>query len=194
MTGSAIRHSIAGLVVTIALIGMAITVYQPHRVRADEPKGAVLLTVAGDVSKPNRGPFDPETDKFFGHNDLDFKAATGFDLETLARLDPVRITADFPKDGPVHTFEGPSLAAVLEAAGAKGEIARLVALDGYAIEVPVKDLLRKGAVLAMKRDGQPLGIGDFGPLQLVFPRADREDLAEMNDDNWIWSVFLIDVK
>jgi hypothetical protein len=167
---------------------------RPNRVAAEETGGPVILTVTGEITKPNRGPYDPATDKFFGQNDIHFREGKGFDFAALEALDRVKVRADFPRGETVHEFEGPSLAAVLEAAGAKGETVVLVALDGYRVEMKVSDLVRQGAVLALRRDGQALGIGDFGPAQIVFPRAEREDLKDMTDDAWIWSVYQIDVQ
>ncbi len=156
--------------------------------------GIVLLTVTGDVSNPNRGAYDPEVDKFFGFNEVNFSKGAQFDLGALEALETVKVNADFPKGGEVHEYEGPLLVDVLNAAGATGEIVRLQALDGYAVEVPLMELESAGAVLAYKRNGESLGIGGFGPTQVVFPRADRADLSEMSDDNWIWSIFHISIE
>lgn len=156
--------------------------------------GTVLLTVTGEVMKPNRGGYDPATDKFFGYNEVDFSKAAQFDLDALEGLASVKVNADFPKGGQVYQFEGPLLVDVLKAAGAEGEMVTMQALDGYAVEVPIKELEAAGAVLALKRDGEAFGIGGFGPSQIVFPRVDRADLSDMPDDNWIWSIFHISVK
>ena len=75
---------------------------------------------------------------------------------------------------------------MLAAAGAEGETVTVQAMDGYAVEVPVQEMVDKGAVVALERDGKPLGIGNFGPTQIVFPRGDRPELADMSDDWWIW--------
>ncbi|HEU0221997.1 MAG TPA: hypothetical protein VFR34_07285 [Paracoccaceae bacterium] len=186
--------AVLGVLGPLALVAGLVLSGDPERVSAQELKGPVILTVTGEVTKPNRGAYDPETDKFFGHNELDFKAATGFDFEMLEKLERVRVKADFPRGEQVHEFEGPTLASVLEAAGATGDKITLMALDGYMIEMPVSELIRQGAVLALKRDGQPLGIGDFGPTQIVFPRAERPDLKDMTDDAWIWSIYHIKVE
>lgn len=142
----------------------------------------------------NRGGYNPDTDKFFGYNDVEFSKAAQFDFDALEDLEMVKINADFPKGGDVHEFEGPLLVDVLKAAGASGDIVTMQALDGYAIEVPLQELEAAGAVLALKRDGEAFSIGGFGPTQIVFPRADRADLSDMPDDNWIWSIFHISVN
>ena len=156
--------------------------------------GTVLLTVTGSVENPTRGAYDPDSDKFFGYNEVEFSKAAQFDFDALTALDNVKVKADFPKGRQVHEFEGPLLVDVLKAAGATGEMVTMQALDGYAIEVSLTELEAKGAVIALKRDGVAFGIGDFGPTQIVFPRAERADLKDMTDDNWIWSIFHISVE
>lgn len=188
-----LKAMIGALLPAIAVAALVMTT-DTRQVHAEDLSGPAILTVTGDLGRPNRGPFDPAIDKFFGYNEDEFAAATSFDYEMLERLDIVKVRADFPMGGNEHVFEGPTLASVLDAAGAKGETLVLKALDGYAIEVPVSELLRKGAVLALRRDGKALGIGDFGPVHLVFPRAEREDLKTMNDDHWIWSIYHIRVE
>ena len=158
------------------------------------PDGPILLTVTGSVSNPTRGEYDPDKDKFFGFNEVEFANAAQFDFEALKALDMVKVKADFPKGRQIHEFEGPLLADVLKAAGAAGDTVTIQALDGYAVEIPLKEAIDAGAVVALKRDGTSFGIGDFGPTQIVFPRAERADLAEMPDDNWVWSIFHIKVE
>lgn len=174
---------------------IAASLVQADRIHADSnADGTVILTVTGDVNNPNRGAYDPAVDKFFGFNDVEFDKGAQFDLAALQSLNMVQINADFPKGGQVYQYEGPLLIDVLKAAGAEGSKVTLQALDGYAIEVSREELEAAGAVLALKRDGSALGIGGFGPTQVVFPRADRSELSDMNDDNWIWSIFHISVN
>lgn len=156
--------------------------------------GPVLVTVSGSVANPNRGPVDPAMDKLFVFTDVSFDKAMEFDLATLQGLPQVTVTADFPKDGPKVEFSGPELADVLAAAGAEGDMVTVQAMDGYAVEVPMAEMVDKGAVVALSRDGKPLGIGGFGPTQIVFPRAERADLAGMPDDWWVWSIYHISVR
>ena len=157
-------------------------------------EGPALLTVTGDITDSNRGPVDPETDKLFIFNDVSFDKAREFDLGMLEKLPQATIHADFPKGGARTEFSGPLLKDVLAAAGAEGEDVLIQAMDGYAIEVPVADLVDKGAVVALERDGRSLGIGGLGPTQIVFPRADRADLSDMPDDWWIYQIFHIKVE
>jgi hypothetical protein len=155
---------------------------------------SVILTITGEVSAPNRGGYDPDTDKFLGFFEIEFDRAKTFSLIELQALAAVTVKADFPKGRLVHSFTGPLLADVLAAAGATGKEVTVQALDGYAVATPMADMIANGAVVAYARDGKMFGIGDFGPTQIVFPRAQRDDLADMSDDNWIWSIFHIHVE
>lgn len=157
-------------------------------------EGPTLLTVTGEITDTNRGPVDPETDKLFIFNDVNFERAREFDLGMLETLPQATVHADFPKGGEKTEFSGPLLKDVLAAAGAEGKTLMIQAMDGYAIEAPLDELVDKGAVVALARDGKSLGIGGLGPTQIVFPRADRADLADMSDDWWIWQIFHIKVE
>lgn len=157
-------------------------------------RGTVILTVTGNVGLPSRGPSSDDVDKFFSFNDITFEGATQFDGAGLLALPQQTIKADFPKDGPVYSFEGPLLEDVLRAAGATGEVITIRALDGYAVEIPLTEAFSAGAVVALKRDGIPFAIGDFGPTHVVFPRAERVDMADMSDDWWVWSIYHIHVE
>jgi hypothetical protein len=157
-------------------------------------EGPVLLTVSGEVGDPNRGPVDPAVDKLFLFNEVNFEKAKEFDLGALEGLPQTTVHADFPKGGERTAFTGPLLEDVLAAAGAEGRMVTVQAMDGYAVEVPVEEMVGKGAVVALERDGKPLGIGSFGPTQIVFPRAERPELADMPDDWWIWQIYHIKVE
>lgn len=156
--------------------------------------GPVLLTVSGAVTKPNRGPVDPDYDKLLAFNEVSFDKARDFDIDALRALPQATVRTDFPKGGETVTFTGPLLADVLAAAGASGQKITIQAMDGYAVEISAAEMLGDGAVVALARDGRPFGIGDFGPTQIVFPRADRPALKDMPDDWWIWEIFHIHVE
>jgi hypothetical protein len=143
------------LLATVVTAGLLLG---PASFAQDKLDGTVLLTVTGEVMNPNRGGFNPDTDKFFGHNEVEFAKAAQFDFDALEGLASVKVNADFPKGEQVYEFEGPLLVDVLKAAGASGETVTMQALDGYAIEVPLEELEAAGAVLALKRDGEAFGI------------------------------------
>lgn len=159
-----------------------------------EPTGPIILTVTGNLAAPTRQAYSEEDDKFFGYQEVEFDAAAQFDFDKLMGLELHTVQADFPKGGDVHSFKGPLLADVLKAAGATGKTVTVQALDGYAVEADLDELVEMGAVVALSRNGTPFAIGDYGPTQIVFPRAERAELADMPDDNWVWSIFHINVQ
>ena len=162
--------------------------------REGEFRGTVILTVTGNVVLPTRAASSADVDKFFNFNDITFDKAAQFDAAALQALPQAMVNADFPKGGHVYQFEGPLLKDVLASIGATGDVVTIRALDGYAVDISLADAYAAGAVVALKRDGIPFAIGDFGPTHVVFPRADRADLANMNDDWWVWSIYHIHVE
>lgn len=159
-----------------------------------ELRGPAILTVSGNVANYSRGAMDPDFDKFFDSNGVAFSSAATFDYATLATLSQLSYTTDFPQGKGPHVFEGPLLADVLRLAGVSGTTISLRALDGYALELPLADLLAKDPILALKRDGAFFGLGDYGPSQLIFARGSRADLESLDDAAWVWSIFYIDVQ
>jgi hypothetical protein len=159
------------------------------------PAGPAILTVAGAVDRPNRGPVDPFADAFFAFHEIAFDRAAEFDLAMLESLGMHEIRAHYPNWPGPSTFEGPLLADVLAAAGAGGQTLRAVALDGYASEIPLADLAKYQVVLALKRDGRYLGIGGRGPAWIVYPREDHPELQAATDDAGLaWAAFVLMVE
>ncbi len=176
----------------LLLTALATTLAAP--LSAETPlRGPVMLTISGSVTNPSRGPVGEE-DKFFLYNEVAFDAAAQFDFAALQGIGMTTVRADFPMGGEVHEFQGPLLADVLTAAGATGSTITVKALDGYQVDLDLAEAVANGAVIALKRDGMPFALGDYGPTQLVFPRAERADLADMNDDTWIYSIYYIHVE
>lgn len=144
---------------------------------ADQPAGGepVLLTVCGDIARPNRGPSDGKLDQLLHKHDLAFKAARTFTHGELAALPQQRIAPTLEYDGCPHVLRGPSLLAVLKTAGATVSDATpvfLQAFDGYRVESTGRELREQGFIVALELDGAPLPLGGLGPLWAVFD-ADR---------------------
>lgn len=164
---------------------------------ADErpaPEGPVMLTLAGKLAHSNRGPSDSFVDGFFGYHEIAFDRAFAFDRAALEALPQTSFTARHGNWSAAYEVEGPLLRDVLAAAGAEGEVARVVALDGYAAEIPLADAQRYSVILALKRDGQPLGIGDRGPVWLLYPRDGHPEITDEDEAKWVWSAFFIEVQ
>jgi hypothetical protein len=132
----------------ISLIAAVICCVRPAPAQnALRPEGPVVLTIVGDVGRTNWGPFDPFADKLMDVQGARFERAMAFDVAALMTLGVHRITVRYPTWPAAHTFEGPLLKDVLDAAGVTGGAVRPVALDGYAAEIPYADLERWPVVL-----------------------------------------------
>ena len=72
---------------------------------AEPPKGQVILTVSGNIKKPNRGPSDGFMDMFFTRYGVKFEQATEFDLVGLEKLGTRKVTVSSPAWPRSFTFE-----------------------------------------------------------------------------------------
>lgn len=160
-----------------------------------------LLTVSGDIAKPNRGPLDPVTDQMMGKHGIQFSKAHAFDAAALQRLPSVTIKPTPEYDAKKHTLEGPSLASVLEAAGvARGSAVQLGlrAVDGYNAVISLADALAYRMIVAIRMDGRPMALGGLGPQWAVY---EADAVAAMKDKPLKerfalcpWGLYHIDVK
>ena len=99
---------------------------------------------------------------------------------------------------PRTDYVGPSLASVLKAAGAvvdERTRVQLTALNDYSVTIPGSDLQRYRPVLAHTSGGKRLARRDFGPLWLMYPRDDHEELRNNASaaGKMIWQVTRITV-
>lgn len=78
-------------------------------------------------------------------------------------------------EGP-QAFRGVRLVRLLEAVGAHGGSLRAVALNDYAVSMPVAAMVADGAFLATRRNGAPLPVRERGPFWIVFPWSQRPAL------------------
>lgn len=155
--------------------------------------GLVVLTVGGLVGAPNRKPFDPKRDRFFNHNNLDFKAARAYTLADLVALP--QETAVIQGESGETVYKGPLLHDVLTAASptSDAKTARLSALDSYATELTLAAAQAERWILAVEADGNAFGIGDFGPLYAARPLAPGEKKTEEEDARWVFSLYYIEL-
>ncbi len=151
--------------------------------------GMVVLTVTGAINMPNRGGFDPGRDLYFSWLGADFRTARGFSRGDLNALPQHRLHTQSDALLP-GTYEGPRLEDVLDLTGVSGRARTLTAfaLDGYSAEIPLAEVRRSNAILALRRDGQTLALGGTGPMMIVFP-----DRAQASPDWYVWGLVLLRV-
>lgn len=136
-----------------------------------EPSGRVILTLSGDIAHANVGD------------------EARFDRAMLEALPSRVVETHTPWHRDKGRFEGPLVRALLDVVGADGDHVRVRALNDYEAEVPVADFHRHDVILAMSRDGKPLGIREFGPLFVLYPfDAHPELLNEVVRFRSVWHV------
>ena len=155
------------------------------------PVGPVVLTVAGNIANSNRPPYRDRLDVFFRYHERTFDTAFAFDRAMLEGLGVTEIRIEHKGWGGAMTVSGPRLADVLRTAGWRGGPLATLALDGFETRMSRADVDAHDWVLATRAEGRPLGIGERGPLWLVYdPPGDRPATDE-EADTWPWALFLI---
>ena len=163
----------------------------PAAADLNRPEGAVVLTVTGNIAHTNRDPFVKKRDSFIAFHERSFTKAAEFDRAMLDDLGTHRAYIEFDGWAEPVTFQGPRLADVLKAVGWTGSKITTLALDGFGTEIAKKDIDAHNWILATRGNGKPFGIGQRGPLWLVFdPPGDRPATAE-EEGKWPWAIFLI---
>ena len=140
------------------------------------PTGEVILTVRGDIANRNDGE------------------AALFDREMLEALGSESFeTTTIWTDG-VQRFTGVSLHALLEAVGATGGTLRAIALNDYAVEIPVSDAGPGGPIVAYLQNDAPMSVRQKGPLWIVYPYDARNAYrTEQVYARSIWQLVSIEV-
>ena len=158
---------------------LATALPQAHAARP-AAQAPALLTVTGQVGKPNRGPLDKVVDQMMGKHGIAFDKARALTFADVLALPATEIRPTLEYDGQRHTLRGPLLTRVLEAAGApKADATRigLRAVDGYNAELSLGELRRLGFIVATHLDGQPMALGGLGPLWAVYEPDRFPELA-----------------
>ena len=116
---------------------------------------------------------------------------------TLAEIEAMgtaRIVTTTPWHDGRTTFEGVPMARFLEAVGAHGTTAYVEALNDFSIDIPLSDLIRFEAIMAFKTDGNYMDIADKGPLFIVFPYDDMEEVRNaLFYARSVWQIHSIEI-
>ena len=159
------------------------------------PDGPVVLTIAGDIGRGNRDPYRPAADVFLKFHEKEFSKAVEFDLAMLQALGASTRRLRMPGESRVRELEGTPLTALLDAVGADPKSITVTALDGFAVELGRREIDAHDWLVAYKEDGRYLGIGQRGPLWIVFtPAAPDGRATEEEEGRWPWASFYISVE
>ena len=161
---------------------------------AGEAKGNPVLTIAGKIAETNRPAFSELNDVFFNFHKRNFERAFQFDIASLQAIGMQKATINYPGWPRPVTVEGPYLRDVLAAAGAETGTVRITALDGFTAELAATDMAAQDWIVAIKADGQYLGIGGKGPSWVLYARRDGMPATAEDEERWPWAAFLIEVN
>ena len=118
-----------------------------------------------------------------------------FDRARLAALPQVTVRTTTPWTEGVTAFTGPLARDVLAAAGFGGTRVQALAINDYAVEIPVSDFEQFAVIIAMTRDGKPMRVRDRGPLWVIYPWSDHPELRnERYHGRSIWQLKALTVE
>lgn len=179
MSISASRRSFVNLMgfAAVAAVAGATGVRPAFAGALPAPQGKVVLTMSGMISNTNKD------------------SAAQFDVAMLEKMGMQSFSTATPwYDGKV-TFEGVSMAKLMEYVGAKGTTITVKALNDYATDIPMDDFKKYPVILALKRDGNYMPVRDKGPLFIVYPYDSDSDLKHQRFySRSAWQVAQIIVK
>jgi len=142
-----------------------------------QPAEKPMLTVSGKITVTNKD------------------GSAQFDRAMLEGMGMISIETNTPWYKGSVKFEGVSLAKLMTAVGASGDKIVAVALNDYAVEIPMEDVKKYNVVLALKRDGEYMPVRDKGPLFIVYPYdSDPELKSQKFYSRSAWQVARLEVK
>lgn len=162
------------------VVALAVCIAWPLGALAGElaaPAGKVILTIDGKISRTTNG------------------REALFDRAALEALGLQALTTSNPFEKGAQHYEGVLLSKVLTLVGATGSKLAARALDGYTVEIPVKDAFDYPVLLAMKWNGKIMRVRNKGPLWIVYPVDQYQELNHQDiSGRSIWQLQRLTVK
>lgn len=153
-----------------------------------------VLTIAGEMANPNRGPLDPFHDAFLKHKDKTFSKGFALTRTALTALPQTKIVTHVDGWPAKVELEGPLLSEVLTAAGVAGNATVVAtALDGYNVDLTPEMRAAQKWILAISANGAPLAIGGRGPVWLLYG-TDGKAVSQDIEATWVWALYLLEVQ
>lgn len=115
------------------------------------PDGDVILRVSGNIGVTNS------------------PSGAVFDYDMLAAMPATVISTSTPWTEGVVEFTGVALSDLMDRLSVSEGILRTVALNEYAVSIPVEDAFTFGPIIAYMRDGSPMTVRNRGPLWVIYP-------------------------
>ena len=167
-------HSISTLVMSFMLV--CLTTFGANADDIPQPTGEPILTVTGALSNTNSD------------------GIAIIDLEMLKNLPHSEFSTSTLWTDEVNTFAGVSLVDLVEFLGVTGTTFSAIAINDYAVEIPVSDAVEGGPIIAYLMDGEELSARDKGPLWILYPFDNNEDYRnEQIYSRSIWQLDRIEI-
>jgi hypothetical protein len=143
----------------------------------DAPKGPVVLSASGKVAETNK----------------DGKAL--LDMAMLRALPQHTFTTETVWDKRPVKFSGPRLRDVLKLVKGSGTEVKAIAINDYAVTVPVSDADKFDVIVATTMNDRDIPARTKGPLFLVYPFSSDPVLkGKVYEDRSIWQLKAIEIK
>jgi hypothetical protein len=168
------RRNFTALGTLFAVIALSTSL---HAAGLGNPVESPILVVAGQITVTNKG------------------ARAVLDRPMLEAMGSHEFKTSTPWYTGQMLFEGVLFSKLVKELGATGENLVITALDDYSREIPIEDLVKNGAILAWKRNGEYLPVSDKGPLFVVYPYDSNPELKnEKYYSRSVWQVRRIEVR
>jgi hypothetical protein len=141
------------------------------------PTGEVILVVDGNIRHGNHR----------GEAHFDRAMIAEFQLHTVH-------TSTAVTDGQAR-FDGILMRDLLERVGAEGSQLSALALNDYAVDIPMSDFVEFDVLLATHMNGEQMEPTGKGPFWIVYPRDKQRRLQDIRYDyRWVWQLKRLTVK
>jgi hypothetical protein len=166
--------AVIGLPILSGLLGFPVAAQ-------DQGETAVLPDLSGPVILTVRG-LDPA--RFEG-------GVVELDIGRLASMGESEIETTTIWTEGSHVYTGVLLADLLRALDpdATGQAVQLLALNDYAVDLPVAEVTEEAPLLAYMTNGEPMPVRDKGPIWVIYPYDSSEDYrTDMVFSRSVWQL------
>lgn len=112
-----------------------------------------------------------------------------FTLADLDAMDQIAFTTSTIWTDEDTTFSGVSLKALLSGLGIEDGTLELVALNDYAVSMPIEELEDSAPIVASRRNGDTMSVRDKGPFWVVYPYdSDPKYRTETHFSRSVWQL------
>lgn len=116
---------------------------------------------------------------------------------TLSQIDAfgrVELITRTPWTMGPQRFAGLPIGQLLAAVGSRGTTIRAVALNDYALSMPIAEVVAHDGFLAAHQNDAPIPVRSRGPFWIIFPWSQRPELeTAMNRRRAVWQLQRMDI-